>query len=151
MAAVISIAIFLFYIPVHLQVGNRAFHRAPGEPKIGSDSFDPRPTLTLGGGHAFEVHIDCFRPMRQIAVGIDCVKIADGITSSRFDMWSIALWFPFNGLLIVSSCVLSLFRRKFGLDRFNQLCPPGVADYSVLSLGDSVWFLKSYSPFQKQP
>lgn len=115
-------AIFFLDIPVHLQIGDRAFHRAPGEAKISGNGFDPKPAFTLGGRHAFKVHVDGFCPVRQAGVGIDCVKITDGITSSRFDMRSIVFCFPFIGFLIVFPCVLPLLWRILCLDRFDQLC-----------------------------
>lgn len=72
---------FLLNVPMLLQIGNRTFYCASGEAEIGRDGLDPRPALAFGGGHALEVHVDCLGPVRQAAVGVDRVKIADGVTS----------------------------------------------------------------------
>lgn len=80
-AAVIAVAGFLFYVPMPLQIANGALDRAPGKTEIDRDGLDARPAFPLGGGHAFEVHIDRLGPVRQAVVRVDGVKIADPITS----------------------------------------------------------------------
>ena len=72
---------FLLDVPVPFQIGNGPLDRAFGEPKINCDSPDARPAFALGGGHALEVYVDGFRPVRQAVVGVDGVKIADPTTS----------------------------------------------------------------------
>ena len=74
-------AVFFLYIAVRLQIGNGPLDRAFGEPKTNCDSLDARPAFSLGGRHAFEVHIDRLGTMRQAVVGVDGVKIADLTTS----------------------------------------------------------------------
>lgn len=80
-AAVVAVAGFLLDVPVSLQIGKGALNRAFGHAEIGRDGFDPRPAFALGGGHALEVHVDRLGPVRDAVVGIDRIKIADGVTS----------------------------------------------------------------------
>ena len=72
---------FLLNVPVPFQICKGALDRAFGKAEIDRDSLDARPAFSLGGGHAFEVHIDRLGPMRQAVVGVDRVKIADLTTS----------------------------------------------------------------------
>ena len=73
--------VFLLYVPVLHQIGNRTLDRAFGKAEIGGNSLYARPAFALGGGHALEVHIDGFRPVRQAVVSVDSIKIANGVTS----------------------------------------------------------------------
>ena len=94
-AAVFAVTVFLLQVAVPFQIGEGAFYRAPGEAEIGRDGLDPRPALAFGGGHALEVHVDGFCPMRQVVVGIDRVKIADGVTSLYYREVVFATQFEF--------------------------------------------------------
>lgn len=79
--AVIAVAVFSLDVAMRLQIGKGPLDRAFGESEIDRDGLDPRPAFSLGGGHAFEIHIDRFGPVRQAVVGVDRVKIADLTTS----------------------------------------------------------------------
>ena len=73
--------VFLLYVPVLLQIGDGAFDRALGKAEIKRDGLDSRPAFALGGRHTLEVHIDRLGAVRQAAIRIDGIKIADGATS----------------------------------------------------------------------
>ena len=80
-AAVVAVAVFSLDVAMHLQIGKSPLDSAFGHAEIDRDSLDPRPTFSLGGGHALEIHINRLGPMRQTVVGVDGVKIADPTTS----------------------------------------------------------------------
>lgn len=80
-AAIVAVAVFSLDVAMHLQIGKSPLDRAIGESEIDRDGLDPRPAFSLGGRHAFEIHIDRFGPVRQAVVGVDRVKIADLTTS----------------------------------------------------------------------
>lgn len=72
---------FLLDVPVPFQIGKSPLDRAFGHAEIGRDGLDSWPAFALGGGHAFEVHIDRLGSMRQAVVGVDGIKKADLTTS----------------------------------------------------------------------
>lgn len=114
-AAVVAVAGFLFDVPVLLQIADRTLDRALGETEIDRDGLDPRPTFAFGRGHALEVHVDGLRPVRQAVVGVNRIKIADGLTSYVL-MWVVSASgfgsFPLSaGFLPVFRCFTGYFSR----------------------------------------
>ena len=114
-AAVVAVAVFLFDVPVFLQIADRALDRALGETEIDRDGLDPRPAFAFGRGHALEVHVDGLRPVRQAVVGVNRIKIADGLTSYVL-MWVVSASgfgsFPLSaGFLPVFRCFTGYFSR----------------------------------------
>ena len=101
---------FLLNVPMLLQIGNRTFYCASGEAEIGRDGLDPWPAFSLGGGHALEVHVDCLGPVWQAAIGIDRIKITDGVTPYVLMCGALFSAFPSMGFL----SFFLVFSRCFG-------------------------------------
>lgn len=80
-AAVVAVTVFLLYIPMPFQIGNRALDCAFGKTEVGGDGLYAGPAFALRGRHTLEVHIDRLGAVRQAVIRIDGIKIADGVTS----------------------------------------------------------------------
>ena len=64
------------YISFTLQFRQRALNRRDGEIETGGDGFLARPAFSVGVGAILEIHIDRFRAVGQLRVGVDGSKKA---------------------------------------------------------------------------
>ena len=72
-----------FQIAMLLQLAQRPLDRAAGEIQVSRDGADAGPAFMLCVTPVTEVHVDGSGPVGQQVIGIDGVKIAHSVSSSK--------------------------------------------------------------------